>query len=130
MNPNVEVVLGDSSLFWDDLAKIVSLLYLEDPTSRQWQLDPTVAAWELPFSRIHRIRLRHRHLAHQPSMTGIEAMPEYFEDVESSVNPGGGFIDLLDLLIMARALGATDPRDKVYVSVISLAVHIPSADRL
>lgn len=58
LNPNVELVLADNSLHWHELESIVGLL--DGPTSRQWQLDLTMSAWELPFSRINRIRLRHQ----------------------------------------------------------------------
>lgn len=115
LNPNVEVVIGDSSLQWDELERVVGLL--EGPTSREWSLDPAMSAWELPFSRINRIRLRHkRYLARQADQTAAtESVAATDEDVDPSVDVREGFIDLLDLLVMARGLGATDPRDKVYV---------------
>ncbi|CZT22928.1 uncharacterized protein RCC_08636 [Ramularia collo-cygni] len=113
LNPNVEVVLGDSSLQWDEFEKVVCLL--EGPTSEQWQLDPTLSAWELPFSRINRIRRRHqRYLAHGANQSGTGGTSPGGEDEYPSADVREGFIDLLDLLVMARGLGATDPRDKVY----------------
>lgn len=80
-----------------------------------------MSAWELPFSRINRIRLRHqRYLARQMNQfTTPETTSAADKDDSLSDDTEMGFIDLLDLLVMARGLGATDPRDKVYVSMAS-----------
>lgn len=120
-NPQVEVVLGDCSLSWDDLEKIVDLV--EGPVTRRWQLDATMNAWELPFSRINRIRQwHHRHLPQQPHQSVKGGVPTC--EVDNPCHRNEGSIDLLDLLVMARGLGATDPRDKVYVSALFPTVRI------
>ena len=125
LNPNVELVLGDSTIKWEDLEAIVGLL--EGPTQR-WQIDLTMSAWELPFSRINRIRLRHqKQNSDQPmklplfdvAVGGISQEPGPMDD---SIDEAEEDLDLLDLLLLSRDLGATDPRDKVY-ALLGLSEH-------
>ncbi|KAK4540746.1 hypothetical protein LTR36_008961 [Oleoguttula mirabilis] len=124
LNPHVELVLGAAILTWDELESIVALL--EGPIPKIWQLDQAVSASELPFSRINRIRLRHRRLIATPATLtqplidfdeSVSAEPEAIEGDEYDDDP-----ELLDLLLMSRGLGATDPRDKVY-ALLGLGKH-------
>ncbi|PIB02416.1 hypothetical protein CB0940_01468 [Cercospora beticola] len=108
LNPVVELVLGGSTLLWDDLEAIVSLL--DEPSAAQWHQDPTASAWELPFSRINRIRRRHQQL-HATAVSLRKPQADQANDM-----------DLLDLLLMSRDLGATDPRDKVF-ALLGLSNH-------
>lgn len=114
LNPQVELVLGAAMLTWDGLESIVALI--EDPMPKRWRLDQADSASELPFSRINRIRLRHRRLIATPVTPtrpqadfdeSISAEPDSFITHEDEDDP-----ELLDLLLMSRGLGATDPRDK------------------
>lgn len=125
LNPNVELVLGPSTLSWDELESVVALL--EGPMPKVWQLDQAISASELPFSRINRIRLRHQRLIATP-ITPVQvdeqfdgqvyAEPESIDDEsEDDDDP-----QLLDLLLMSRSLGATDPRDKIY-ALLGLGKH-------
>ncbi|WPH00749.1 Hypothetical protein R9X50_00357900 [Acrodontium crateriforme] len=126
LNPHVELVLGSSILTWDELESIVALL--EGPMPRKWQLDQAISASELPFSRINRIRLRHQRLI----MTPITPSKPAFgvETLKLAADPGqvaledddGDDPELLDLLLMSRGLGATDPRDKIY-ALLGLGKH-------
>lgn len=119
LNPNVELVLGDSHfscLKWEELEAIIALL--EGPAPRRWQVDLTMSAWELPFSRINRIRLRHQKAevtlegnAWKLSQSELDISEEPSSMVDESGNRDE--LDLLDLLLLSRDLGATDPRDKV-----------------
>lgn len=124
LNPSVELVLGASMLTWDELESVVALL--EGPMPRIWQLDQAISASELPFSRINRIRLRHQRLINTPVSptqddarfdTQIYAEPESTADLDDDDDP-----QLLDLLLMSRGLGATDPRDKIY-ALLGLGKH-------
>ena len=124
LNPIVELVLGASLLTWDELESVVALL--EGPMPRIWQLDQAISASELPFSRINRIRLRHQRLIRTPVSPGpidfkfddqIYAEPESDLPDDEDDDP-----QLLDLLLMSRGLGATDPRDKVY-ALLGLGKH-------
>jgi hypothetical protein len=124
LNPNVELVLGPAMLTWDDLESVVALL--EGPMPRIWQLDQAISASELPFSRINRIRLRHQRLIATPITPTVDdakfeaqlyAEPESTVDDDDDDDP-----QLLDLLLMSRGLGATDPRDKVY-ALLGLGKH-------
>ncbi|KAK5166962.1 uncharacterized protein LTR77_007691 [Saxophila tyrrhenica] len=122
LNPNVELVLGPSMLTWDDLESVVALL--EGPMPRVWQLDQAISASELPFSRINRIRLRHQRLIATPiSPVQIEAQFDnhVYSEPESMIDEDDD-PQLLDLLLMSRGLGATDPRDKVY-ALLGLGKH-------
>ncbi|EME49642.1 hypothetical protein DOTSEDRAFT_68427 [Dothistroma septosporum NZE10] len=110
LNPHVVLMLGDNTLHWHELEAIVCML--EGPTPRQWYSDLTMSAWELPFSRINRIRMRHQQSHSSLTTTadpGIEA--DRRQD-----------LDLLDLLLISRDLGATDPRDKIY-GLLGLSGH-------
>jgi len=125
LNPNVELVLGSAMLTWDELESIVALM--EGPIPRTWQLDHIISASELPFSRINRIRLRHRRLNPTPT-TPTQPQPGVFDSTLSS-EPEALLHDeyaedpnLLDLLLMSRGLGATDPRDKIY-ALLGLGKH-------
>jgi hypothetical protein len=131
LNPNVELVLGANVLTWDELEAIVSLL--EGPFPVLWQLDQAVFAAELPFSRINRIRLRHRRMIATP-VTPVNigtyldgattAEPDAIDGTIYEEDP-----ELLDLLLMSRGLAATDPRDKIY-ALLGLGKHdiIPDYD--
>ena len=116
LNPNVELVLGASMLTWDELEMVVTLL--EGPMPRIWQLDQAISASELPFSRINRIRLRHQRLIATPvSPTQVTVSFDtqlYAEPEDTTPEDEGDDPELLDLLLMSRGLGATDPRDKIY----------------
>ena len=126
LNPHVELILSDNSLHWHELEAVVGLL--EGPTPHQWQLDLTMSAWELPFSRINRIRLRHQ------QSRGVNSTIVATTDNETAHNEGqkdadvADFVDtqqdldLLDLLLISRDLGATDPRDKIY-GLLGLSGH-------
>ena len=126
LNPNVELVLGAAMLTWDELESIVALL--EGPMPRIWQLDQAISASELPFSRINRIRLRHQRVIETPvSPAPIDTRlgDLMFAEPESSLNDdedGEDDPQLLDLLLMSRGLGATDPRDKIY-ALLGLGKH-------
>jgi len=93
--------------------------------TKTWQLDQAFSAAELPFSRINRIRLRHWRLITTPttpiaiesSFDTITAEPETILTDDETDDP-----KLLDLLLMSRGLGATDPRDKVY-ALLGLGKH-------
>lgn len=129
LNPNVELVLGSATLTWDELELIVALL--EGPIPKIWQLDHVISASEVPFSRINRIRLRHRRLISTPVTptqpqadfaTALTIEPEALVADEYADDP-----ELLDLLLMSRGLGATDPRDKIY-ALLGLGKHDIKAD--
>lgn len=125
LNPNVELVLGDSSLKWEELEAIMAML--EGPAPRRWQVDLTMSAWELPFSRINRIRLRHQKTQRASSITSGNAImtdPIDSEEPATTWEDAGerDDLDLLDLLLLSRDLGATDPRDKVY-ALLGLTNH-------
>ncbi|KAK5136795.1 hypothetical protein LTR08_002091 [Meristemomyces frigidus] len=129
LNPHVELVLGAATLTWDELESIVALL--EGPIPKIWQLDQAISASELPFSRINRIRLRHRRLIATPI---TPTNPDVILVGEITAEPGPVAEDdfdadpeLLDLLLMSRGLGATDPRDKVY-ALLGLGKHDINAD--
>ena len=125
MNPNVELVIGAASLAWDELESIVALL--EGPMPKLWVLDQAISASELPFSRINRIRLRHQRLIVTPT-SPTHTEPDFddhrYTEPESMVadEEEVGDPQLLDLLLMSRALGATDPRDKIY-ALLGLGKH-------
>ena len=125
LNPNVELVLGNSLITWDDLEAVVTLL--EGPVPQIWQLDQAISASELPFSRINRIRLRHQRLIATP-VSPIEADMQldgqvYQEPISDLVEQDDGDDpQLLDLLLMSRGLGASDPRDKIY-ALLGLSRH-------
>jgi hypothetical protein len=121
LNPNVELVLGSNCLTWEELEKVVALL--DGPLPRVWHLDQAMNALELPFSRINRIRLRHQRQIYTPTTpiqldNNLVSEPESI-DTEDSDNDSP---DLLDLLLMSRDLGATDPRDKIY-ALLGLGKH-------
>ncbi|KAF2159517.1 hypothetical protein M409DRAFT_29991 [Zasmidium cellare ATCC 36951] len=131
LNANVELTLGDDvarcSITWDELEDVVSLL--EGPAPRDWQLDLTMSAWRLPFSRINRIRKRHQRAMMRRTNGAIaemEGSTALFEEPESNDNDeyihGQDDLDLLELLLMSRDLGATDPLDKIY-ALLGLAEH-------
>ena len=103
LNPNVELVLGRNTLTWRELETVVEVL--EGPLEDIYELDQAVSAAELPFSRINRIRRRHKEMV----VPGHGLMSEH--------DP-----ELLDLLLMSRSLGATDPRDKLY-ALLGLSKH-------
>jgi hypothetical protein len=113
LNPVVELVLGGSTLLWSDLEAIVTVL--DWPASAHAYHDPTTNAWELPFSRINRIRRKHQQL--KSSDLGSEGAKARHWDCDKSDD-----MELLDLLLMSRDLGATDPRDKVY-ALLGLSNH-------
>lgn len=127
LNPNVELVLGTATnptITWDDLERVVGLL--EGPIPRTWQLDQAISSSELPFSRINRIRLRHRRLITTPITPNMEE-PQFdnqmVEEPESDpFDEADNDPQLLDLLLMSRGLGATDPRDKIY-ALLGLSQH-------
>lgn len=151
-------MLGASSLTWDELESIVTLL--EGPMPKLWQLDQAISASvrpppikvrcirdtqaaeilcvrrrpanldhllkELPFSRINRIRLRHQRQIYTPVSPlqtdalfeqHLHAVPDATLSDVSADNP-----ELLDLLMMSRGLGATDPRDKIY-ALLGIGKH-------
>ena len=124
LNPNVEIVLGASTISWDELESIVTLL--EGPMPKIWRIDQAVSASELPFSRINRIRLRHQRLIETPvSPTAVDVQfdAELYSEPQSMVNESNeDDPQLLDLLLMSRSLGATDPRDKIY-ALLGLGKH-------
>lgn len=130
LNRNVELVLGPAMLTWDELESVVALL--EGPIPKVWQLDQAISAAELPFSRINRIRLRHQRLIATPITpvtiesqldAGLSEEPQsMLDDDENGDDP-----QLLDLLLMSRGLGATDPRDKIY-ALLGLGKHDISPD--
>lgn len=109
-------MLGAASLSWDDLESIVTLL--EGPMPKTWRIDQAISASELPFSRINRIRLRHQRVIETPiSPNDVDAQfdSDLYAEPESLVDDHhGDDPQLLDLLLMSRSLGATDPRDKIY----------------
>lgn len=106
-------MLGDTSLTWDELEAIVELV--EGPIPRQWHIDPTMSAWELPFSRINRIRLRHhRRKSSQPLQPTFDVEQDAAMFEEPTTMFEDDEMDLLDLLLMSRDLQATDPLDKIY----------------
>ncbi|KAK3717412.1 hypothetical protein LTR37_005801 [Vermiconidia calcicola] len=125
LNPNVELVIGASSFTWGELESIVALL--EGPMPRTWQLDQAISASELPFSRINRIRLRHQRLIRTP-ITPISVDARFADELYAEPEPINLDDDehddpqLLDLLLMSRGLGATDPRDKIY-ALLGLGKH-------
>jgi hypothetical protein len=127
LNDNVELVLGDHILRWEDLEAIVDLV--EGPNPHQSHNDPTMSAWELPFSRINRIRLRHqqRKLA-LPLATSVDSNGDHNHEIVEepiSLQPpcdSDHELDLLDLLLMSRDLQATDPLDKIY-ALLGLGRH-------
>ncbi|KAK1010737.1 hypothetical protein B0A54_01176 [Friedmanniomyces endolithicus] len=124
LNPNVEIVLGANMLTWEDLEGIVALL--EGPIPKIWQVDQVFSIAELPFSRINRIRLRHRRLITSPTTPALPSTtfttawteePRILLEDDQADDP-----ELLDLLLMSRGLGTTDPRDKVY-ALLGLGKH-------
>lgn len=124
LSPEVHIVLGASMFTWDELESIVALL--EGPMPKVWQLDQAISASELPFSRINRIRIRHRREMILPTST---AQPDDILDGDLIADPEpmmtddlGDDPELLDLLLMSRGLGATDPRDKIY-ALLGLGKH-------
>lgn len=113
LNPDVDLVLGPSTMTWDELASIVALL--EGPLPGVW--DPhraAVTALELPFSRINRIRLRHQQRIVAAASPAQSAPPDVEQTRENPDTTVHDDLDILDLLLMSRSLGATDPRDKIY----------------
>ncbi|KAK5698437.1 hypothetical protein LTR17_023669 [Elasticomyces elasticus] len=126
LNPNVELVLGANILTWDELESIVSLL--EGPVPAKWQLDQAFSSAELPFSRINRIRLRHRRLIDTPTTPSASytlpgaSWTDEPASITGDADDQGDDPELLDLLLMSRSLGATDPRDKVY-ALLGLGKH-------
>ena len=129
LNANVELVLGASMITWDELESIITLL--EGPVPKVWQLDQVISALELPFSRINRIRLRHQRVIATP-VSPHGADPQFrnqmYAEPESDVpDEEGDDPQLLDLLLMSRGLGATDPRDKIY-ALLGLSQHDISPD--
>lgn len=127
LNPHVELVLGTSAnatITWDDLERVVSLI--EGPMPRAWQLDQAISSFELPFSRINRIRLRHQRLIATPVTPHFEESlfdtPRFEEPESDLVEEDDHAPQLLDLLLMSRGLGATDPRDKIY-ALLGLSQH-------
>lgn len=124
LNPNVEIVLGAATLSWDELESIVTLL--EGPMPKIWRIDQAISASELPFSRINRIRLRHQRLIETP-VSPIDGDAQFDLELYAEPEPIAGDHDeddpqLLDLLLMSRGLGATDPRDKIY-ALLGLGKH-------
>ncbi|KAF2485505.1 heterokaryon incompatibility protein-domain-containing protein [Neohortaea acidophila] len=129
LNPNVQFVLGsplNPSVSWDELERVVALL--EGPIPREWQLDQSLNASELPFSRMNRIRMRHQRLITTP-VTPTAPEIKYDIDTDMNMDSESGLIDdqdddpqLLDLLLMSRSLGATDPRDKIF-ALLGLSQH-------
>lgn len=118
LNPNVELVLGSSTnatITWDDLEQVIGLL--EGPMPRTWQLDQAISSFELPFSRINRIRLRHQRLIATPITPHFNGdlfdEPKSEEPENDEADGEESAPQLLDLLLMSRGLGATDPRDKI-----------------
>ena len=124
LNPNVELVLGPSMLTWDELESVVALL--EGPIPKIWQLDQAISASELPFSRINRIRLRHQRLIMtpvSPHQADVQFDDRIYAEPDSTLNDDEeDDPQLLDLLLMSRGLGATDPRDKIY-ALLGLGKH-------
>jgi hypothetical protein len=125
LNPNVELVLGAASLSWDELESIVTLL--EGPMPKIWRIDQVISTSELPFSRINRIRLRHQRVIEtpvSPTINHVQFDAELFMEPESTADEDDKDNDpqLLDLLLMSRSLGATDPRDKIY-ALLGLGKH-------
>ncbi|KAK3686608.1 hypothetical protein LTR37_019629 [Vermiconidia calcicola] len=94
---------------------------------RTWQLDQAISASELPFLRINRIRLRHQRLIQTP-ITPISVDARSGDEVYAEPDPINLEDDehddpqLLDLLLMSRSSGATDPRDKIY-ALLGLGKH-------
>nr|POF17907.1 heterokaryon incompatibility protein 6, or allele [Quercus suber] len=130
LNPNVDVVVGSYMITWDELDAVVALL--EGPMPTVWNVDQAISAFELPFSKINRMRLRHMRRAtrsHSPLSSEAEfdsfisfGAPDVMEDKSEDKDP-----ELLDLLLMSRGLGATDPRDKIY-ALLGLGRHDVEAD--
>ncbi|KAK4580061.1 hypothetical protein LTR86_000263 [Recurvomyces mirabilis] len=127
LNPHVELVLGANMLTWDELESIVALL--EGPLPRAWQIDQAISFSELPFSRINRIRLRHRQQlgtsagAPRDSLEESVGSMELVDEPESMIDDShANDPELLDLLLVSRELGASDPRDKVY-ALLGLGRH-------
>ncbi|KAF2719218.1 HET-domain-containing protein [Polychaeton citri CBS 116435] len=136
LNPNVHLVLGPNMVTWDELERIIYLL--EGPAPSSWQVDQAVTASELPFSRINRIRLRHQHRLLSPLTPTIQQLalersfsnePESYEreDIANETADGESDPELLDLLLMSRDLGASDPRDKIY-ALLGIAKHDVDVD--
>nr|OQO29374.1 hypothetical protein B0A51_03156 [Rachicladosporium sp. CCFEE 5018] len=129
LNPHVDLLLGTNSLTWEELERVVALL--DGPLPRVWQIDQAITASELPFSRINRIRLRHQKLI-ATSVTPIQSdelldsppqsQSQVYSEPQSYDGDTDDAPDLLDLLLMSRDLGATDPRDKVY-ALLGLGNH-------
>lgn len=122
LNPNVELVLGAAALTWAELESVVALL--EGPAPSIWQPDQVISASELPFARINRIRTRHRRLldARRDSASTGPADLSKFQPEQSQLDLEIDHPDILDLLLMSRGLGATDPRDKIY-ALLGLSKH-------
>ncbi|KAI7363332.1 hypothetical protein KC354_g6566 [Hortaea werneckii] len=122
LNPHVELVLGAAALTWDELESVVALL--EGPAPSLWQPDQVISASELPFSRINRIRTRHRRLldARRQSASIEPLDPSQLQSAPSQPDVDIDNPDILDLLFMSRGLGATDPRDKIY-ALLGLSKH-------
>ncbi|KAI7083247.1 hypothetical protein KC356_g7716 [Hortaea werneckii] len=127
LNPNVELVLGAAALTWAELESVVALL--EGPAPNVWQPDQVISASELPFARINRIRIRHRQMldARRDSASTSPADPFKSQPEQSQMDVDMDHPDILDLLLMSRGLGATDPRDKIY-ALLGLSTHDIEAD--
>ena len=115
MNDHVELILGGNVLQWNDLEAIVRLL--NGPPAANWHHDPSTSAWELPFSRINRIRQRHLQSTIAIDMVAEPSTYEPSSDREQVID-----MDLLDLLLMSRHLGASKPQDKLY-ALLGLSNH-------
>lgn len=128
LNPNVEIVLGCCPSFtWEELEAVVALL--EGSTSTSWEIGEAIHTSELPFSRINRIRRRHRRLVQrQEAATDSSVRTPQDELTHSISNLSVTSVEdvedpeMLDLLLMSRGLGATDPRDKIY-ALLGLGSH-------
>ncbi|QIX02031.1 hypothetical protein AMS68_007548 [Peltaster fructicola] len=124
LNPNVDLVLGASNISWDELGTIVTLL--EGPLPRVFQLDQAITAFELPFTKINKIRMRHQGRMPESRPTSRRAVLDgvFFDEPE---DVDDDMPDILDLLLMSRCLGATDPRDKIY-GLLGIGKHSIETD--
>ena len=125
LNSNIELVLGPASLSWDELESIVTLL--EGPMPKLWRIDQAISTYELPFSRINRIRLRHQRIIEtlvSPTISHVQLDAELYMEPESTAYKDEREDDaqLLDLLPMSPSPGATDSRDKIY-ALLGLGKH-------
>jgi len=126
LNPNVQFALGDGLLIWEELETIVEVL--EGPMALDWHFDMAVSTEELPFCRINRIRKRHQ----LSTGLGADVSPATSEQDPSGTSAllatdlqdedFNAELNLLNLLLMTRDLGATDPHDKVY-ALLGLGKH-------